>query len=53
MRHQFGLASVIEVVGGRLELGQHVRLRRRLDLYPPYFPDLVDPSDLVRACVFA
>ncbi len=41
-----------EVVGGRLELGHHVRMRRRPDSYPPYFPNLVDPIDAVQARVF-
>jgi superfamily I DNA and RNA helicase len=40
------------VTGGQLELGHHVRLQRRPESYPPYFPKLVNPSDAVQAQVF-
>lgn len=42
-----------EVVGGQLELGQKVRLRRKQDSYPSYFRELLDPADAVQASVFA
>lgn len=41
-----------QLVGGRLELGQHVCLGRRSDSYPAYFGDLLDPADAVQARVF-
>lgn len=42
-----------EVVGGELELGHRVRLRRKADSYPSYFPELLNPDDAVQATVFA
>lgn len=42
-----------EVVGGRLELGHRVRLQRRRESYPAYFPEWVNPADAVQARVFA
>lgn len=42
-----------EVVGGRLELGHHVRLQRRRESYPSYFLELLDPADAVQAQVFS
>ncbi|MDZ4067289.1 MAG: ATP-binding domain-containing protein [Tabrizicola sp.] len=41
-----------EVAGGNLELGKNVRLRRRRESYPSYFPELVDPEDAVQCRVF-
>lgn len=41
-----------EVAGGSLELGHQVRLRRRRESYPSYFPDLVNPDEAVQCRVF-
>lgn len=41
-----------QVTGGRLELGQHVRLQRSPESYPSYFPELLNPADAVQAQVF-
>ncbi|WP_441259574.1 DEAD/DEAH box helicase [Bradyrhizobium sp. 521_C7_N1_3] len=41
-----------EVTGGQLELGHRVRLQRRPESYPAYFPQLLDPADAVQARVF-
>ena len=42
-----------EVVRGRLELGAHLRVRRRPESYPQYFVDLLEPNDAIVAKVFA
>ena len=41
-----------EVVRGRLELGAHLRVRRRSESYPQYFVDWLDPADAILAKVF-
>jgi superfamily I DNA and RNA helicase len=42
-----------EVVRGRLELGSHVRVRRRPESYPQYFVELLNPDDAIFAKVFS
>lgn len=40
------------VVRGELELGSRVTLKRSIDSYPEYFPQLIDPDDAVVLQVF-
>lgn len=41
-----------EVVRGHLDLGAHVRVRRRAESYPEYFIGLLDPNDAIVSKVF-
>jgi superfamily I DNA and RNA helicase len=41
-----------EKVRGHLELGAHIRVRRRPDSYPRYFNELLAPGDAIRAKAF-
>jgi len=42
-----------EVVRGHLELGYHVRVRRRPESYPQYFVDLLDANDAIFSKTFS